>query len=211
MERQVEFDPRLKHPFTCIVVGPTQCGKTRFVLELIRRSRSIHPSPERIVWCFGCYQDLFRNVDDVEFVEGVPDMNILDGGKKRTLLIIDDLMSETDSRVTKIFTKGSHYLKCSVIYISQNLFNKSKENRNICLNTHYLVLFKNPRDSAQVMHLGRQIFPDAIKYFKESFADATSLSHSSLLIDLRTTNSDLLRLRTGIFSDKRTIVYVRRL
>ena len=210
MERQVEFDPRLKHPFTCMVVGPTQCGKTRFVLELIHRSRCIHPFPERIVWCFGCYQDLFRSVDDVEFVEGVLDMNILDGGKRRTLLIIDDLMSETDSRVTKIFTKGSHHFNCSVIYISQNLFNKSKENRNICLNTHYLVLFKNPRDSAQVMHLGRQIFPDAKKYFKEIFADATSLPYSYLLIDLRTTTPDLLRLHTDIFFDKRTIVYVRR-
>ena len=49
MERQVEFDPRLKHPFTCMVVGSTQCGKTRFVLELIRRSRSIHPPQERLV------------------------------------------------------------------------------------------------------------------------------------------------------------------
>ena len=210
MEQQVEFDPRLKHPFTCMVVGPTQCGKTRFVLELIRRSSSIHPPPERIVWCFGCYQDLFRNVDGVEFVEGVPDMNILDGGKKRTLLIIDDLMSETDSRVTKIFTKGSHHLNCSVIYISQNLFNKGKENRNICLNTHYLVLFKNPRDSAQILHLGRQIFPDAIKYFKESFADATFLPYGYLLIDLRTTTPEDLRLRTDIFSDDKTVVYVQR-
>ena len=206
----MEFDPRLKHPFTCMVVGPTQCGKTRFVLELIRRSSSIHPPPERIVWCFGCYQDLFRNVDGVEFVEGVPDMNILDGGKKRTLLIIDDLMSETDSRMTKTSTKGSHHLNCSVIYISQNLFNKGKENRNICLNTHYLVLFKNPRDFAQILHLGRQIFPDAIKYFKESFADATSLPYDYLLIDLRTTTPEDLRLRTDIFSDDRTVVYVQR-
>ena len=206
----MEFDPRLKHPFTCMVVGPTQCGKTQFVLELIRRSSSIHPLPEGILWCFGCYQDLFRSVDGVEFLEGLPDMNILDGGKKRTLLIIDDLMSETDSRVTKIFTKGSHHLNCSVIYISQNLFNKGKENRNICLNTHYLVLFKNPRDSAQIVLLGRQIFPDAIKYFKESFADATSLPYGYLLIDLRTIIPDLLRLRTNIFSDDRTVVYVRR-
>ena len=45
-------------------------------------------------------------------------MNILDGGRKRTLLITDDLMSETDDRVTKLFTKGSHHLNCSVIYIS---------------------------------------------------------------------------------------------
>ena len=147
MERQVEFDPRLKHSFTCMVVGPTQCSKTRFVFELIRRSCSIHLSPERIVWCFGCYQNLF-SADGVEFVEGLPDVNILEGGKRRTLWIIDDLMSKTDSRVTQIFTKRLHRLNCSVIYISQNLFHKGKENRNICLNTHYLVLIKNLRDSA---------------------------------------------------------------
>ena len=88
-----------------MVVGPTQCGKTQLVLELIRRSSSIHPPPERIVWCFGCYQNLFRSVDGIEFVKGFPDMNILDGGKKRTLLIIDDLMSETDTRVTKFSRK----------------------------------------------------------------------------------------------------------
>ena len=191
-----------------MVVGPTQCGKTQFVLELIRRSNFIHPPPKRIVWCFGYYQDFFRSVDDVKFVEGVPDMNILDGGKKRTLSI-DDLMSKTNTRVTKIFMKGSHHLNC-VIYISQNLFNKGKENRNICLNTHYLVLFKNPRDSTQIVHLGRQIFPDAIMYFKESFVDATSLPYGYLLIDLGTTTSDLLRLRPDILSDDRTVIYVRR-
>ena len=124
------------------------------------------------------------------------------------LLIIDDLMSETDSRVTKTFKKGFFYLfNCRVIYISQNLLNKSKENRNICLNTHYLVLFKNPRESAKVMYLGRQIFPDTIKYFKESFADATFLPYGYLIV-FRTT-PDLLRLRTDIFSYNRTVVYVR--
>ena len=148
MERQVEFDPRFKHPFTCIVVGPTQCGKTRYVLELIPQLNFSHTPPERIVWCFGCNQNLFRNFDGVEFIKGVPDMNILDSSKKRTFLINDDLMSKTETRVAKTFTKGSHPLNCSVIFISQNLFNESKENRNIYRNTHYLVRFKNPKDSA---------------------------------------------------------------
>jgi hypothetical protein len=32
-ERQhFDFDPSLLHPFTAMVVGPTQCGKTQFVL-----------------------------------------------------------------------------------------------------------------------------------------------------------------------------------
>jgi hypothetical protein len=206
MAREVDFDPRLHHPFTAMVCGPTQCGKTRFVLQLIRNANFINPPPERIIWCFGCYQDDYRNSDCIEFVEGIPNSDILDG--RRTMLIIDDLMSETDDRITKLFTKGSHHKNASVVYISQNLFNKGKENRNISLNTHYLVLFKNPRDSAQIAHLGRQIFPDRVKYFREAFADATTRPYGYLLVDLKTTTPDDLRLRTDIFPNTDTIVYV---
>jgi hypothetical protein len=131
---------------------------------------------------------------------------MLDG--KRTLLIIDDLMSETDGRVTDIFTKGSHHKDASVIYISQNLYNKNRENRTINLNTHYLVLFKNPRDVTQVTHLGRQMFPDRIKYFREAFSDATTRPYGYLLVDLKTTTPDALRLRTDIFLHEQTMVYV---
>jgi len=134
---------------------------------------------------------------------------MLDG--KRTLLIIDDLMAETDSRITKLFTKGSHHKNTSIVYISQNLFSKNRENRDINLNTHYIVLFKNPRDRAQVAHLGRQIFPDGSKYFMEAFQDATSSPYDYLLIDLTTTTPDNLRLRTHIFPDEQTFVYIKRL
>jgi hypothetical protein len=192
-----------------MVVGPTQCGKTLFVLKVIRYSQCfIAPAPERIIWCYGAYQEIFRSdlSSQVEFFEGLPDANILDG--RRTLLIIDDLMSETDSRVTSLFTKGSHHKNASIVYISQNLFHKGKENRNISLNTHYLVLFKNPRDSAQIAHLGRQIFPERAKYFREAFTDATSHPYGYLLVDLKTTTPDDLRLRTDIFPNMDTIVYV---
>ncbi len=40
----------------------------------------------------------------IEFVDGLPDPKRLDG-KTRTLLVLDDLMEETDSRVTVLFTK----------------------------------------------------------------------------------------------------------
>ena len=91
----------------------------------------------------------------------------------------------TDGRVTDLFSKGLHHDNANVLYISQNLFNKGKENRTISLKTHYLVLFRNPRDSAQVINLERQDYPDHSKYFKESFIDATSCPHGYLLIDLK--------------------------
>ena len=43
----MEFDPCLKHPFTSMVVGPTQSGKTCLILKLIKRANEvIVPPPE---------------------------------------------------------------------------------------------------------------------------------------------------------------------
>jgi hypothetical protein len=41
------------------------------------------------------------------------------------------------------------------------------------LNTHYLVLFKNPRDANQVATLARQMYPSKSKFVLEAFEDAT--------------------------------------
>ena len=123
-------------------------------------------------------------------------------------MIIDDLMSKTDSRVTKLFTKGSHHTNASSIYISQNLVHKGKENRNISLNSHYVILFKNPRDAVQIAYLGRQIFSDKGKYFREVLTDTTSRPYGYLLVDLKPTTPNKLRLRTDIFPPEMTIVYV---
>ena len=97
------------------------------------------PPPKRIVWFFGYYQESFCDLfETVEFVQGLPpSSDYLDG--RRTMVIIHDLMFETDDRVIKLFIKGSHQKKASIIYLSQNLYHRGKENRNISLNTHYLI------------------------------------------------------------------------
>ena len=192
-----------------MVCGPTQCGKTRFVLKLLFYANSmIFPPPERIVWFFGYYKESFRDLfRQVEFVEGLPPpLDYLDG--RRTLVIIDDLMSETDDRVTKLFTKGSHHKHASVIYLDQNLYHRRKENRNISLNTHYLILFKNPRDIGQILYLGRQLYPGKTKFVSEVFANATSKPYVYLLIDIKTTTSDELRLRTEVFPREKRFVCI---
>ena len=85
------------------------------------------------------------------------------------LVIIDDLMAETDARVTTLFTKKSHHANTSVLYLVQNLFPKNKESRTISLNAQYMVLFKNPRDTSQISHLAKQMYPGKVKFVQESF------------------------------------------
>jgi hypothetical protein len=105
-----------------------------------------------LLWCYGEYQTLYGTVDGVDFQQGLPDLDNLDPREKH-LIILDDLMDETDQRVASLFTKKSHHRNISVMYIAQNLFRRGKHHRTISLNAHYMVVFKNPRDVSQIMAL----------------------------------------------------------
>ena len=202
------MDTRLKHPFTCIVAGPTGCGKTTFVTRLLQHAPSfIDPPPENVVWCYGEWQHLYSTMSDVKFVDGLPDESLFDS-KTKNLVIIDDLMTETDGRVTNLFTKKSHHCNTSVVYLVQSIFPKNRESRTISLNAQYIVAFKNPRDATQVTHLARQMYPGRVKYMQEAFKDATSGPYGYLLIDLKQETPEHLRLRTNVFPDEVQYTYL---
>ena len=115
--------------------------------------------------------------------------------------VLDDLMAETDERVTNLFTKKSHHCNTSVIYLVQNLFPKNKESRTTSLNSQYIVVFKNPRDVSQMTTLAKQMYPGRVKFVQEAFADATSTPYGYILVDLKQDTPEDLRLRTSILPD----------
>ena len=193
------MDSRLAHPLTCIVSGSTGSGKSVSTLKLIEHAQEIiSPPPERILFCYDDYQKIFDNYPGVEFHDGWPEVSSFDG-KKRTLLVMDDLMTSTDDRVVDIYTKISHHRNLSVVYLTQNLIYKNKQTRKLSLNSHYIVLFKNAHDETKVANLARQIYPGKNAFMIEAFKNATSAPYGYLLIDLKQATDDKLRLRTGIF------------
>lgn len=114
------------------------------------------------------------------------------------------LSASKDSRINELFTEGSHHRNLSVIAINQNLFyNKDPTQRRNC---HYLVLFKNPIDKQQVITLARQIYPDNSQHLTKHFKEATEKPFGYLLIDLKPTTPESMRMRTDVFVDmyKRT-------
>ena len=195
----------LKHPFTCIINAPSGGGKTIFALKLIENARRIinHP-PSRVVWHYGIYQKIFDTVPDVEFKEGLPNINDFDG-RSDVLIIIDDLMAQINSTISEIFTRGSHHLNLSVCFLTQNLFFSNKHMRTISLNTHYLVLFKNPRDCAQISFLSRQIYPEKPKFLVDAYRDATSKPYGYLFLDLKSDSDEKLRVLSDVFAEDRPI------
>ena len=204
----IKMDPRWQHPFTCIVAGPTQSGKTEFVKRFIKNLEDmVTPLPTRIVWSYGEWQPAYQTLlDKVDFVQGLPDFPLY--SKEPLLVVIDDQMHGVDRRITSLFTKGSHHRNLSIVYIVQNLFDQHKEHRTISLNSHYLVIFKNPRDGSQIVHLAKQMYPGKTHYLRQAFALATRQPHGYLLIDLKQATPEGMRLRSHIFPGESQEVYV---
>jgi len=174
----------------------------------------IYPPPDEIVWAYGEWQNSYSDlgkVPNLKFVEGIPDMAMLKAGKERRKLVIcDDLMQELSkgkkAELNNLFSRGSHHWNVGVIHIVQNLFFNNL--RTARINSHYIVLLKNPSDKLQAHTLARQLYPDKYKSFLESFEDSCSQPFGYLLIDNEPSTDDQIRLRTNIFPGELCYAYV---
>jgi len=212
------FDCRLQHPFSAVISGPSNSGKTFFVKTLMYNSdKMCSVKFDNYVYIYTCWQPLYDELlhaFDIKFIENIPkklDDDSLFPPGKRSLLILDDVMGQaaSNSEVEKIFTQYIHHKNMSCLLLIQNLFFQGKSTRTIGLNTNYLIIFKNPRDKQQIGVLGRQMFPGNTKFFIEAYQDATSLPFSYLLIDYKTQTPERFRLRTDLLSDY-PVVYVQK-
>ena len=164
MKKQVNqrVDMHLKSPFTALIIGPTGSGKTVTTFKLIKSRDSVCTEPPvEVHYCYGAWQESFDSLaNEVTFHEGLINVeNDLPNDGQPRWLIIDDLMEESTgkSELNNIYTKHSHHRNVSVLFLSQNLF--KDKNRTQSVNTHYMFLFKNPRDRQAVARLAQQAFP----------------------------------------------------
>jgi len=144
--------------------------------------------------------------ENVSFVKGLPVFETPQNVP--TLIVLDDLMdSAYSTKVSELFTKGSHHRNISLVLITQNLFHQSISSRDISINSKYIVVFKNPRDKTQIVHLDRQVYPGNISSFHKTYLDVCKDPHTYLFLDLTQSINDLLRFRTKIFPWELTEVF----
>lgn len=205
------------HPFTARFVGPTACGKTTFLKQVIEQ-RLIHPWPNKIFYFYGSsWQsgtfDYLEKIHDVHFIKGFDESIVSDNNSQQsTLVICDDLIMElrNSEAAANLFMRGSHHLNMSVIFIEQSLFPKGKQSVSMKQNTHYIVIFKSPADALGVATLARQMFPQQRgRYMIDSFHDCTKEPFSYLIVDSKQSTPDEIRLITNVTDEKNhPLVYI---
>ena len=191
-----------------MIAGMTGSGKTAKVRSLLKQALgTIYPPPERIVCCYSQWQPAYTQMlvamPHIEFFKGTPralEQDSYIDVNKRNLIVFDDQLIDTskDKRIVNLFTRSSHHRNLSVIYIVQNLFHQGKGSRRISLNSHYLLLFKNPREKLQILTLAKQMYPGQTDFFLNQYKDAVKRPFGYLLIDLKTSTQDSSRLGTNV-------------
>jgi hypothetical protein len=132
------------------------------------------PPLQRIVWLYKRWQSLYDEIN-------------------RTVVAPVEF---ENPRINDLFTEGSHHRNLSVVTLKQNLFfGKDPTQRRNC---HHLVLFNNPVDRQPITTLGRQMYPGRAHDFLQKFEEVTKEPYSYLVVDLKPTTPDSLRLRTDI-------------
>ena len=199
------------------VSGATLSGKTSWVFELLRHKDEMFICPpEKVLYCYGIYQPLFevmeRALPFVTFHHGLPseeNLNSLSDETICNLVVLDDLMETVTSsgEMANLFVKGMHHRHLSILFLNQNLYCKGKHSRTINLNTHILVLMKNPRDVSQLQCLARQAFLRRSGFLLDAYKDATSQAYGYLVLDFSPSGEEEYRVRTKVFPGEDTVVY----
>jgi hypothetical protein len=203
-----------KHPLTATIAGGTGSGKTVFMAKFLENLNvMIDTDIEEIIWCYGISQKFHSELAQkvrvpIRFFDTLPDIDTITSiHSKPKILVLDD-MQEDSEKFVPLFIRASHHRNLSIFMLIQNVFRQGKGMRDLSLNSHYLVLFKNPRDQGQIGCLARQIDGQNSKYIIESYRDATSTAHGYIVFDFKQATEDDWRIRSKIFPGEENLIYV---
>ena len=226
------FDARFQIPSNMMIVGPTSSGKTTWLKNLIQHKNEYFNVKSKIMLLF--YKESQKIYDEMEqlmsdgktnernlpvfkkyknipkSVEELKDVFIAYPKNIPKIVIFDDFLDEVGPALKHLFTVLTHHYNCFTIFLSQTLFDKSKELRTLSINTQYMVLFNNPRDRMSIALLAKQVFPGKVDLLNQAYQQATKgRAYGYLLLDFHQRQDDRIRLRSHIFpKEYPTTVYL---
>jgi hypothetical protein len=174
---------KIATPARILIAGPTMCGKSHLILQLIRHRDAVFSGTfERIIYCLPEHslalhqrflEDLRQSCDNIEIQEGLPDLevgNIITNPIPK-LLVLDDLMDLTFSsrQMLDLMTRESHHASVTVIVTSQNYYAPAKFGKTFVRQCSEKIIFWDKSDGLLLRTLSSQVVPGHPKFFKDCF------------------------------------------
>ena len=190
------------------MAGPTGAGKMALVRDIIiNKSEVIEKPVDRIFYYYKVWQpmydELLEKVPNIKFETELPNREPEPSEPGHcSIAVMDDLSNELYSKdssfqILQWFKCYSHHCNFVLFFSSQNVFESARFQRTLSLNSTYIILFRNLRDSEQVKRLARQIYTDKAKLFMQVYNKVMHSPHRHLVVDLHLCSEHPL----GIFSN----------
>ena len=205
------IDIRLKENFKLFISGPSRCGKTFFVSELLENIDTITKEPpETIIYVYKVWQSKFDEMKNVVhiFMEDSENViqNIKDVSQGQGIFVIfDDLInSKSLVDIATLFTVDGRHMNMSMAFLSQRMFVNNEYFRQISQNCDYFCIFKNPRNSSEIRTLAQQITPGSLDLI-EIYKEATKNPFSYLIINLTQECVPDVKYLSHLFNDDHSV------
>ena len=203
MNKRINTQP---HCFVSIV-GPTGCGKTQLVAEMLVSQRNVFKPPlDKFLYVYNHFQPKYESLsirmmgekNSIQFYQGINRSAIdkCDAQKLRTMVVIDYLYQQAnqDEKFLELVVSGRHR-NVHLITMKHNLYQQTKNSKTIDLNISQLILFNSPKDVEKISTLGRQMGQK--KLLLETYKKATLKPYGHLLIDLDSRADPKLKFSTS--------------
>jgi len=198
------------------VVGPSQCGKSELILELLQDRSFFDPPLDGVIYCcmhnFGkrdymqkmkyiCHQ----NNMSINFLDHIPTgEEIMDDinpeGNKNLVFILEDFLSFPPVQQTilnSLVTEHSHHLNFSLIFVTQTPFDRNLvvANKNL---THRII-FQNFNDGTSLQLINNRVFTGK-KNFLKNCLDASMSKYDCNYIILNTDLHSKLPFKNRVYT-----------
>ena len=175
---------KLITPFSLIIAGPSQSGKSEFLYALLGNLHSaIDTKFDNIIFIYGVWQDVYKSFPNIFFTNKIEYLNSRPSGK--TLMICDDIMSQVNNSpdLENLFTKGRHE-NVSTVLILQSLFYSGSIMKTLRNNASYMVITAHLQDIQRLSAFASQLERKNSTYFNDVYDDIMKDKYAYMFIDL---------------------------
>ena len=212
-------DIRFKENFKIFLCGPSRCGKTVFIKDLLENMSSItKQNISKVIYVYKVWQSIFEDMHSQGLVNIFLEEkdNIIEKIKnlaygETSLIIFDDLINSKNlEEISNLFVVDGRHLNYSLIFTSQRMFVNNEYFRQISNNCDYIVVFRNPRNYSEIRTLAQQLTPIGLDLL-DIYTKATKDPFSYLLINLTQECSEDLKFISHLFDyDHYVKTYVKK-
>ena len=199
------YDIRLCSNFKLFLSGPSACGKTTFLINLLENLTSFTQQKiENIIYVYHTYQ---RSFSDMKYLVNVfikDSENLMNDLEKYvtgvpTFIIFDDLLnSKRLPEIAQFFVVDGRHKNLSLAYTTQKMFINNDFFRQISNNCTHFIVFRNVRNLQEIKILASQLTPGK-KELIEIYQDACQQPYTYLIIYLTQVSPHEVRFLSNLF------------